>query len=68
MLGDLFGRRNFATLRGGMMTVQSAMAVGTPLYAGWIYDSTQSYFLVIAPASALMFVAGAMLWLLPKPR
>ena len=68
MLGDFFGRRNFATLRGGMLAVQSAMAVGTPLYSGWIYDATQSYFLVIAPASALMFVAGAMLWLLPRPR
>jgi MFS family permease len=68
MLGDFFGRRNFATLRGGMIALQSLMGVGSPLYSGWIYDTTGSYSLVILPAVVLIVASGLAVWFLPRPR
>jgi MFS family permease len=68
MLGDFFGRRHFATLRGGMIGVMSLMSIGSPLYAGWVYDKTAGYFWVLAPAVAFVALAGALLLIIPKPR
>ena len=52
---DLFGRNSFATIRGFMNTVQTGGMLLGPIFAGWVFDSTESYFL------AFMGFAGASL-------
>jgi MFS family permease len=42
-LGEFFGRRNFAKIRGTMSFIQAWDGVIGPLIAGAIYDSTRSY-------------------------
>jgi MFS family permease len=68
MLGDLFGRRRFATLRGGIIAVQSLMGVGAPVFSGWVYDRTGGYTLVLWPALALVVLSGLTYWFLPRLR
>ncbi|MSQ16409.1 MAG: MFS transporter [Dehalococcoidia bacterium] len=68
MIGDLFGRRHFATLRGGIIAVQSLMGVGAPVYSGWVYDHTGGYTWVLWPALALVVGGGLCFWFLPRPQ
>ena len=42
-VGDFFGRRNFAKVRGSMSVVYTSGSVLGPVLAGAIYDRTQSY-------------------------
>ena len=42
--GDYFGRKAFATIMGISQLPTSVAMVFTPLYAGWVFDSTGSYF------------------------
>ncbi len=66
MLADQFGRRNFAVLRGGIMGVFSVLGIGTPLYAGWVFDRSESYQWVIFPAGVVLVTAGALSWIMPR--
>lgn len=43
VVGEYFGRRNFATIRGWMQLFQIPATVMGPIYAGWVYDTTNSY-------------------------
>jgi len=42
-VGEFFGRKNFAKIRGTMSFVQTWGSVIGPVLAGAIYDRTQSY-------------------------
>jgi MFS family permease len=55
LVGDLFGRRNFATIRGWIGMLQSIASIPGAVFTGWIYDQTQSY------------TYGLILWRLPDP-
>ena len=66
MLADQFGRRNFGVLRGGIMATFGVLGLGTPLYAGWVFDTTQSYQWVVLPAGALLVLAGLLSWAMPR--
>ena len=66
MLADQFGRRNFGVLRGGIMATFGVLGLGTPLYAGWVFDTTQSYQWVIIPSGALLVTAGLLSWAMPR--
>ena len=48
------------------MATFSVLGLGTPLYAGWIFDTTQSYFWVIIPSGALLVAAGLLGWAMPR--
>ncbi len=67
LVGDFFGRRSFATLRGGVSMVTGLMSMVTPVFAGFIFDRTEGYF--IALAVFIGFYAGASLifWNLRRP-
>ena len=63
LLGNFFGRESFATLMGIMSTCFNIGMLFTPIYAGWVFDSTDSYKLVLmtfAPfyALAALFYLG----------
>ncbi len=68
LVGDLFGRKNFATIRGWIGLIQSLFAMGAPVFAGWIYDKFESYTLVIIPFIAAYLYAAVLFWAIPKPR
>jgi MFS family permease len=68
LIGDYFGRKSFATLRGGVTTVHSILSMGVPVFAGWVYDTSGSYHWAIIPIIALYLLAAATFWNLPRAR
>jgi MFS family permease len=60
LIGDLFGRRSYATLRGTMAVSYGATGFFSPIYAGWICDSTGSYTLVLITFSGVLLVTGCL--------
>lgn len=58
LVGDLFGRRRFATLRGLMAPMYNSALVVTPVAAGWVFDTTGSYQIVLLAGGIVMFLAA----------
>jgi len=68
LVGDFFGRRNFATIRGWIGMLQSIASVPGAVFTGWIYDQTQSYTYALIPFMISYAAAGLIVWRLPPPR
>jgi MFS family permease len=68
LVGDFFGRRNFATIRGWIGMLQSIASIPGAVFTGWIYDQTQSYTYALIPFIISYGVAGLVLWGLPQPK
>ncbi|MGH7770754.1 MAG: MFS transporter [Candidatus Binatia bacterium] len=66
-VGDFFGRKYFATIRGTMSFFYMWGAVAGPVVAGAIYDRTGSYAPML-PGMAVLFLVAALLYaLLVRP-
>ncbi len=68
--GEYFGRKSFATIMGMSQLPSNAMMIGAPLFAGYMFDTTGSYFVPFSFFAAFNFL-GAFLILFakkPKPR
>lgn len=68
LIGDFFGRKSFATLRGGITTVHSFLSMGTPVFAGFIFDRNESYFWALVPMAGIYVAAAIAFWVLPRPK
>ena len=68
LVGDLFGRRAFATLLGGMTMVYSLMSAIMPILAGWVFDTSGSYLGAMLLFTILFTTAGFLFWNIPRPR
>ena len=68
LIGDFFGRGSFATVRGGVSMAQGFASMGMPVFAGWVYDTTGSYYSALTPLIALYLLAAVVFWNLPKAR
>ena len=68
MVGDLFGRRNFATLRGWMGLISSILPMGAPIFTGRVFDQTGSYSLAMISFTVAYAVSAFLFWVVPKPR
>ena len=66
LIGDFFGRRAYATLRGIMGIGYGTAAFVSPIYAGWVYDATGSYKLVLITFSIILLVAASSFALLGR--
>jgi MFS family permease len=66
-VGDFFGRRNFATIRGMMSFFYMWGSFAGPIMAGVIYDRTQSYFMVLWILLALLVFATLLVLFLVGP-
>jgi sugar phosphate permease len=66
-VGDFFGRRNFATIRGMMSFFYMWGSFAGPIMAGAIYDRTQSYLIVLWILLALLTLATFLVLLLIRP-
>lgn len=60
--GVYFGRKAFASITGMSMIPMNVMLLAAPLFAGIMFDATQSYFVPMA-AIAIVSLAGSTLFL-----
>jgi MFS family permease len=58
LVGDLFGRKKFATIRGLLAPMYNGALFVTPVAAGWVFDETQSYQWVMITGAALYFLSS----------
>ena len=65
VVGDYFGRRNFATLTGVISVFYSAGMMLSPLFLGWLFDRTGGYTLALLTL-ALLYAASALLFALAR--
>lgn len=66
-VGDFFGRKSFATIRGTMSFFYMWGPVAGPVVAGAVYDRTQSYAPVLPWMMALFLMAALLYGFLVKP-
>jgi sugar phosphate permease len=66
-VGEYFGRKNFAKIRGSMSFVSTWGSVIGPVAAGAIYDRTQSYDILIWACAVLLLGASASYAMVKKP-
>lgn len=67
LVGDFFGRRTFATLRGIMAMIYSLGVFISPIYAGWIFDNTGGYVITIWTFCALLGLSVLTFLMLKHP-
>ena len=68
IMGDAFGRRSFATIRGWQHLPDQLMSMSTPVWMGWIFDQTSSYFWALVPLVCIYCLAAVGYWIIPQPR
>ena len=66
IVGELFGRKSYSTIRGYMMAVQSVGTLVMPLIAGFYYDSTEDYSLTLMVLTILWMMAAVLLFVTPR--
>jgi sugar phosphate permease len=67
LIGDFFGRGSYATLRGIMGLGYGLATFLSPIYAGWIFDRTESYNLVLITFSIILAFAAFCFAVLSPP-
>ena len=66
IIGEYFGRKAFATLNGLLQTV-GMIGLITPVFAGWVYDMTDSYANALLTFGAVAGIAILALLFLRRP-
>ena len=64
IIGDLFGRARYATIRGMMAPIYNAALIIAPVAAGYTYDRLDTYQPVLITGTILMFTAAAVFLIL----
>ena len=68
ILGDFFGRKSFATLAGWYRVPSVMMVMWTPVWVGWVFDRTDSYFWALVPLIVISVVSGFFYLIMPRPK
>ena len=68
IMGEFFGRRSFATLRGWQHLPDQLMSMWTAVWMGLIFDHTGSYFWALFPLMGILGLACLTYIILPRPR
>lgn len=68
LMGEFFGRRSFATLRGWQHLPDQLVSMWTAVWMGLIYDATGSYYLALFPLIGILFLSALTFLFLPRPR
>ena len=67
IIGDYFGRKSFARLR-GVLNSLGIIGMGTTVLAGWVFDATDSYAAFIFGTAVFSAIAGiTVIFFLHKP-
>ena len=68
VIGDFFGRNSYASIRGAISFVQSAISLPAPVLAGWVFDNTQSYQLALLPVAGCYLLTFILFWWMQRPQ
>ena len=68
LMGEFFGRRSFATLRGWQHLPDQLVSMWTAVWMGMIFDATGSYYLALFPLIGILALSALTFLLLPRPR
>ena len=63
---DLFGRKNYATISGISAALVTVSTVVAPIFAGYIYDVTESYNIAFYTFTVAIILSGFMFLSIPK--
>lgn len=58
LIGDFFGRQSYATLRGIIGIGTGLGTFFSPIYAGWVFDRSGSYFYILLTFIIIHLVAS----------
>jgi MFS family permease len=67
LAADYFGRRHFGAVYGALEMVTTLGNMMGPVYGGWIYDTTKSYYLAFLSGIIVALLAIVLVYLAPKP-
>lgn len=68
IMGDFFGRRSYATLRGWQHLPDQFMSMSTPVWMGVVVDQTGSYKWALVPLVIIYALSAFSYWTIPRPR
>jgi MFS family permease len=68
IMGDFFGRRSFATLRGWQHLPDQLLSMWTSWWMGLIFDHTGSFYLALLPLAVIYCLSALVYLFLPRPR
>ena len=68
LMGEFFGRRSFATLRGWQHLPDQLVSMWTAVWMGMIYDATGSYYLALFPLIGIFGLSALTFLAIPRPR
>ena len=66
-VGDLFGRKRYATIRGLLSPIYNVALFIMPVAAGWVFDTTGSYRIVMLVGAGLLTAAALTFLTIKKP-
>ncbi len=66
--GEYFGRKAFATIMGISQLPMNIAMIFAPLFAGYMYDTTQTYFVPFTAFAVLSYLGAAMMLFVRKPK
>ncbi|MFC1874060.1 MFS transporter [Chloroflexota bacterium] len=66
--GRYFGRKAVGSIRGAGTLLTSPIAIGAPIWAGWVYDTNGSYIPVFTVATILLGVSVFLMMLARPPK
>ncbi len=67
LIGDFFGRLRYATLRGIMGIGYGIATFLSPIYAGWVFDRTESYTIVLLTFAIILLITASLFAFLRPP-
>ena len=66
--GDYFGRKAFATITALSMLPTNLVIIGAPLFAGYMFDTTNSYFIPFITFAAFNLLGSFLILLVRRPK
>ena len=66
--GEYFGRKAFATIMGLSQFPMNLGMMGAPLFAGYMFDTTGTYFVPFTTFAALTFLGAVLMLFVKKPQ
>ena len=67
LIGDLFGRGSYATVRGIMAVGYGTATFFSPIFAGWVFDHTGSYSVVLIAFTIIFMITATFFATLRHP-